>query len=55
MLKAGREGILRGFKEAEELWGETLPDISYQTINKAVEAIDAKLAGLGESVLDSNA
>jgi len=55
MLKAGREGILKGFDEAEEMWGGKLPDISYDTINKAVEQIDAKLADLGASVLDTNA
>ncbi|DAB33512.1 MAG: hypothetical protein PWQ42_602 [Sulfurospirillum sp.] len=54
-LRAGREGILRGFKEAEEIWGETLPDISYQTINKAVSQIDEKLASLGANVLEVNA
>jgi len=54
-LKAGREGILRGFKEAEKLWGGKLPDISYDTIDKAVEMIDKKLAELGESVIDTSA
>lgn len=54
-LKAGREGILRGFKEAENMWGGKLPDISYETINKAVEMIDKKLGALGVSILDSNA
>jgi hypothetical protein len=54
-LKAGREGILRGFKEAENMWGGKLPDISYETINKAVEMIDQRLGALGVSILDSNA
>jgi len=54
-LQAGKEGILQGFKDAEGLWGGKLPDISYETINKAVEQIDAKLAKLGASVLDTNA
>ena len=54
-LKAGREGILRGFKEAEEMWGGKLPDISYETIDKSVEMIDARLSELGASILDSNA
>jgi hypothetical protein len=54
-LKAGREGILRGFKEAEEMWGGKLPDISYETIDRAVEMIDKKLNELGASILDSNA
>ncbi len=54
-LKAGREGILRGFKEAEDMWGGKLPDISYETINKAVEKIDARLSELGANILDANA
>lgn len=54
-LKAGREGILRGFQEAEALWGGKLPDISYQTINKSVEMIDNRLNELGASVVDINA
>jgi hypothetical protein len=54
-LRAGREGILRGFQEAEDMWGGKLPDISYETINKAVEMIDQRLGSLGVSILDSNA
>ena len=54
-LKAGREGILRGFKEAENIWGKKLPDISYKTIDKAVEMIDAKLSKLGATIVDTNA
>jgi hypothetical protein len=55
MLKAGREGMIRGFEEAETLWGEKLPDISYETMNKAIAMIDDKLNELGASILDSNA
>lgn len=52
-LKAGREGIIRGFEEAEEIWGEKLPDISYQTLEKALETIDQKIEALGGSVIDT--
>jgi len=55
MLKAGRAGILQGFKEAGDMWGGQLPDISYETINKAVEMIDNRLSELGASVMDINA
>ncbi len=55
MLRAGREGILRGFDEAEKLWGGKLPEISYKTIEKALEAVDKKLASLGVSVVDIDA
>lgn len=53
MLKAGREGIIRGFQEAEKLWGEKLPDIAYDTISLATEAIDKQIELLGGTVLDS--
>ncbi len=51
-LRAGREGILRGFTEAEKAWGGKLPDISYSTIEKSLEAIDEKIRELGGSVVD---
>lgn len=54
-LKAGREGIVRGFNEAEQLWGGKLPDISYQTLDKALAKIDEKITSLGSNILDSKA
>jgi len=51
-LRQGREGILRGFKEAEEIWGGQLPDISYATIENAVQQIDSKIHELGVPVID---
>lgn len=51
-LKAGREGILNGLKAAEEAWGGTLPDISYQTITKALEAVDNRIAELENRTVD---
>ena len=39
-LQTARDAVLKGFREAEDLFGGTLPDISYQTINKALELID---------------
>ena len=53
-LQAGRLGILQGFKEAEALWGEKLPEISYTTMQKALEKVDAKIKELGGSVLDTS-
>ncbi len=46
-LQAGREGINRGFNEAEKIWGGKLPEISYQTMEKALSMIDAKIQELG--------
>jgi len=54
-LKAGREGIIRGFNEAEDMWGGKLPDISYETLDKALAKIDEKITSLGGSVLDTTA
>ena len=53
-LKAGRSGMLQGFAEAEALWGEKLPEISYTTMQKALEKVDARIAELGGSVLDTS-
>lgn len=53
-LQAGRSGMLQGFAEAEALWGEKLPEISYTTMQKALEKVDAKIKELGGSVLDTS-
>lgn len=52
-LKAGREGVIRGFEEAEQLWGGKLPDISYETQARTLALIDERIAELGGSVLDT--
>ncbi len=54
-LQAGREGIIRGFNEAEKMWGEKLPDISYQTLDKTLAKIDEKIISLGGSILNQTA
>lgn len=54
-LQAGREGIIRGFNEAEKIWGEKLPDISYETLDKALAKIDEKITSLGGSILNQTA
>ena len=51
-LRTGREAILRGFREAEKVWGGKLPDISYKTIDAAVTAIDDRLRQLEAPVVD---
>ncbi|MCP4720186.1 MAG: hydrogenase-4 component G, partial [Desulfobacteraceae bacterium] len=48
-LKAGREGVLRGFSEAGDAWGGDLPDISHKTIERTIKALDEKIAELGGS------
>ncbi|MCD6432660.1 MAG: hypothetical protein J7L21_01330 [Sulfurimonas sp.] len=52
MLRAGREGMLRGFAEAEQMWGGKLPEISQQTMAKAIEMVDMAMSDLGFSILN---
>jgi hypothetical protein len=52
MLKAGREGIVKGFEQAEKLWGGKLPDIAYDTQKLTLEKIDQTIQELGGNVLD---
>ncbi len=54
-LQSARDAVLKGFKEAENIFGGTLPDISYDTIDKVLELMDEKIRGLGGSVLDVKA
>lgn len=46
-LQAGREGIIKGFQDAEKVWGGELPEISHQTLAKALELIDTRIQKLG--------
>ena len=46
LLKEGREGIIRGFEEAQKLFGNELPEISFKTQEKTLELIDAKINSL---------
>lgn len=65
-LKEARSGVVRGFEEAEKLWGGELPEISYETQERTLELIDEKIDemlgkdkkedkddGLGESPAES--
>ncbi|MDY0233118.1 MAG: hypothetical protein RBS11_03705 [Sulfurimonas sp.] len=51
-FRAGREGMLRGFAEAEQMWGGKLPEISQQTMAKATEMVDKAMHGLGFSIIN---
>ena len=55
LLRAGRKGMLQGFKEAEDMWGGKLPDISQKTMQKATELVDKAMADLGFSIIDEEA
>ena len=54
-LRAGREGMLQGFKDAEKMWGGKLPDISQETMKKALEMVDKEMNNLGFSILNQEA
>ncbi len=51
-LRAGREGMLQGFKEAEQMWGGELPEISQKTMQAALEMVDKEMSNLGFSILN---
>jgi DNA polymerase III alpha subunit (gram-positive type) len=51
-FRAGREGLIRGYKEAEQMWGGELPEISQQTMDKALEMVDKAMMDLGFSIID---
>jgi hypothetical protein len=52
LLRAGRDGIIQGYKEAQEMWGGELPEISQKTMQKTLELIDTKMSDLGFSIID---
>lgn len=52
LLQAGRDGIIKGFNEAESIWGGTLPDISYETLEKTLEIIDEAISEAGAQIID---
>ena len=52
MMRAGREGMIEGFKMAEEMWGGELPEISQKTMDAAIEKVDKAMYSLGFSIMD---
>ena len=55
LMRAGREGMLLGFKQAEKMWGGELPEISQQTMKAAIEKVDKAMSELGFSIIDTEA
>lgn len=51
-LKKGIEGMKRGFEEASKMWGGKLPQISQDTMDKALEKVNQRLDELGGKTLD---
>lgn len=54
-LKSGKEGMLRGFEQAEQMWGGKLPDIAYETMQKSIAKVDERISALGGNALDVQA
>lgn len=46
LLQKGREGIVKGFEEAQKLFGGELPEISLQTQERTLKLIDEKIESL---------
>jgi hypothetical protein len=45
--------MLLGFKQAEDMWGDKLPDISQKTMQAAIEMVDKAMSDLGFSILNT--
>ncbi len=54
-LRAGREGMIQGFKDAERMWGGKLPEISQKTMQAAIEMVDKAMNEAGFSILNEEA
>ena len=54
-LRAGKEGMIQGFKMAERMWGAELPEISQKTMQAATEMVDKALSDLGFGILNQEA
>ena len=54
-MRAGREGMIQGFKDAEKMWGGELPEISQKTMQKAIEMVDKAMHDLGFSIINKEA
>lgn len=48
LLQKGRDGIVQGFEEAKKMFGGELPEISYQTQERTLALIDAKINSVKE-------
>jgi len=55
LLRAGRSGLIQGYKEAEQMWGGELPEISQITMEKALEMVDKVMMEKGYSILNQEA
>ena len=54
-LKAGKEGVINGFNQAQKLWGGKLPEISQKTQELLLKMIDERINELGGNVMSLEA
>jgi len=50
LLRAGYDGIIKGFKSVERIWGEELPVISKTVLSISLEIIEHELQGQFASI-----
>jgi len=50
IMRKGLEGVVKGFEEANELWGGKLPEISHETQARTLELIEKRISELTSSV-----
>lgn len=55
LLRSGLEGVKQGFAQAEEMWGQALPDISAETMNKTLDRINQAIMELSGNVVNVTA
>lgn len=54
-MRSGLEGVKEGFAQAEALWGQVLPDISQQTMDKTLDRINQAIMELSGNVVNVTA
>lgn len=54
-MRSGLEGVKEGFAQAEALWGQALPDISQQTMDKTLDRINQAIMELSGNVVNVTA
>lgn len=55
LLRSGLEGVKQGFAQAEDMWGQALPDISVETMNKTLDRINQAIMELSGNVVNVTA
>ena len=55
LLRSGLEGVKQGFAQAEDMWGQALPDISAETMNKTLDRINQAIMELSGNVVNVTA